>query len=1123
MQFNEVEGFVRLVKTFNSKNTNTQLLLKDNQLLVGSSNGIFKLDLKQNSTSQLFSQQLTGKTRQLLKDKDNQLFIATQSGLWKLDGNFNQLTPVDLSEIELNNSKQIEFNRIYSDNEGILWLSINDEGLYSYHPARNKLMRKRFNIPEQKNTQLIRIVEDDQLMISNRDSSYLSGIDRTINHPVYAYLQTNNEHYLGAKGDIIYIDQDQNEHQITYSKDSTFPNENITGILDDSLGRFWIVSQRSGLNISTFESNQFVSQNNNIAIPLETRVLIRFITKLSTNKIILASRNALYQYNTDTNKLEMLQSFNTQDISINRFTRSQGELFLHSTNDSIYTYNLNSGDFNQLDIPVDNIGCLIRQQQSLLIAQSKGSLYHWKNNQLRTIEISEGLPKGGLNGKMCINHQGHAYFSAFDGLYRYQPQANLINTVKPVTLIQSVELNHQNRLLSTLTNQALTMTAADFPIKFNLASSSYLMTSKNQYQYRFKNKGDQWNQLSSITRQALFDALAPDTYQIEFRSSNNSGIWSDSVEFTLLVKPPIWLTIWAKVGYLILLLAVIYLFYSHKLKISQQRAEELEETVKRRTEALNHEKHIVEDLLSQKNEEFANISHEFRTPLTLILGPLAQVLKTNNNQQELERLNIVQRNGFRLLRMVDQLLNLETFRVKAITQKSPQPVGKKIQLLTDAFADLATEKKIRLETATIEDISFEFTPDAIEKIILNLLSNAVKYTLPGGQISVEAIRTTENEYRIKITDTGIGIPADKLESVFKRYHRVLDKNSEQVTGAGIGLSLVKSLVETHNGCVSIESQLGEGTMVTINLPIISEVETLSIVQHKNDEIIAMELMSLTSQTHQSLPEIQTSSQLIADGKPSVLVIEDNQDMRQYIIGSINGDFQVLSAKDGEEGVNIAINEIPDLIISDVMMPNKDGYQTAHELRSNRVTNHIPIILLTARGDRESRLKGWQKRADEYLTKPFDVEELKIRLNNLLEIRNILKKRFGEYAFHTPPAISPTEVDEKQSSSGLEQERLINQLNKVLETEYADPNTSISSLAIAMAMSERQFFRKLKSILDMTPAEYLRRFRLEKAKVLLEQGLSINSVAFDVGFSSQSYFGKCFKAQFGISPTKFKKR
>lgn len=459
--------------------------------------------------------------------------------------------------------------------------------------------------------------------------------------------------------------------------------------------------------------------------------------------------------------------------------------------------------------------------------------------------------------------------------------------------------------------------------------------------------------------------------------------------------------------------------------------------------------------------------------------------------------------------------------------------------MTEAYQELAKERNIELRIETIETISFEFTPDALEKIILNILSNAIKYTQQNGLVAVSAKRSKDGEYVLRIKDTGIGIAEDKIERVFERFHRVDDDSVNQVNGSGIGLALVKSLVESHNGQIKIESSLSKGTEVIISLPIIKEVESCELNTHRNQEIIAMELMNIDVTTDRNeyddiLPATDSS------GHPTVLIVEDNHDMLRYIVDSIQSIYTPITARNGEEGYQLAIKEVPDLIISDVMMPKMNGYQTTRALRENPITNHIPIVLLTAKGDRTSRLKGWQEKADDYITKPFDIEELRARLSNLINIRNILKRRFSESAFE-PEEKSEQESTKRLSQSNLEDrlhqeesnglssiekntrqlhEKFIETLNTELDKIYMKSDIVVSDVAQRVNMSERQFSRKLVNVIDMTPSEYIRRFRLEKSKNILRQGKSVTYTALEVGFSSQAYFGRCFKAQYRVTPKQF---
>ncbi len=375
-----------------------------------------------------------------------------------------------------------------------------------------------------------------------------------------------------------------------------------------------------------------------------------------------------------------------------------------------------------------------------------------------------------------------------------------------------------------------------------------------------------------------------------------------------------------------------------------------------------------------------------------------------------------------------------------------------------------------------------------------------------------------------VTDTGVGIAADQQLRIFERFERVINEQSEQITGAGIGLALVKEMVETHQGSIEVSSTLGEGAIFTVCLPIIGEVNDAELANNSNDEIIAMELMNLSELNAQHADQ-NVCLTPIEGNQTSVLVIEDNRDMRDYIVDALSDTYSCLAANNGLHGLAIAKEEIPDIVICDVMMPEMDGYETTNALRNNEKTCHIPVILLTARSDRESRLMGWYQKADEYITKPFDVEELLIRINNLLSIRAILRKRFSETAFldcdhKDKNAIDLTKNDPmavvKLGLSNHLDYQILCGINDYLREHCSINDLKVIQIAKHCAMSERQFSRKLKAISDLSPVEYLRRFRLETAAQLLKQGNHVGHVIDCVGFSSQSYFGKCFKAHFGCA-------
>ena len=471
------------------------------------------------------------------------------------------------------------------------------------------------------------------------------------------------------------------------------------------------------------------------------------------------------------------------------------------------------------------------QSFSAMLQDSRGHVWVSSNQGIERIDpvtwqIQQFTHMDGLQGKEFtllsadIDHQGKLYFGGRKGLTRFDPLSIETNAIQPKMHLTGF-LYFNERLTrggsfkgftldQPLTGlDELTLTYKDYVFGFEFAGLHYANPDNNRYAYKMENYDEDWQYTDARYRRATYSNLDPGDYVFKLRGSNNHGLWSEQARtVNIKVLPPPWATPWAYTLYVILSIAALVGFIRYRTAALEKRSKVLEQSVKARTEELADEKNKVEQLLSRKNEEFANVSHEFRTPLTLILGPLGQVLKTGPAEPTNGRLQVVRRNAFRLLRMVDQLLNMETFRVKAITQKAPQAVGRINQTIAEAFKDLAEEKGIAMTLGQVDEVNFEFTVDAMEKIVLNLVSNAIKYTKSGGTIHFEALRQPDDTFKITVRDTGIGIPPDKLDSVFDRFNRVLDENSEQVTGAGIGLALVKSLVDAHQGQITIDSELG---------------------------------------------------------------------------------------------------------------------------------------------------------------------------------------------------------------------------------------------------------------------------------------------------------------------------
>ncbi|MCW8998829.1 MAG: response regulator, partial [Kangiellaceae bacterium] len=721
-------------------------------------------------------------------------------------------------------------------------------------------------------------------------------------------------------------------------------------------------------------------------------------------------------------------------------------------------------------------------------------------------------------------------FVNMSGLTIFNPKQIKKSSSSPTPFITKLFINNQEVTLNRVHNNfkldrdilyvkdiVLNNEQSTFSIDFT--DIQFKTPSKSRFAYKLEGFEEKWNHTTSKYRRATYTDVPGGDYVFKFKVASENGSWSLPRELSIEVLPPLWLTKTAFFIYTLAGIFLIYLLIKWRTKALEVRSLKLEKKIQARTQELSEEKNKVEKLLDKKTDEIANISHEFRTPLSLILGPTKELLDSEPESRVTNKLEIIQRNSNRLLRMVDQLLNLESDKVNAISNKvliSPSDI---IDSCHQAFIPLARSKNISLALLRNDEFATNFTMDGVEKVLTNLLSNAIKYTKQDGEVTIES-RLEDNKWVLSVSDTGVGIENKNHHAVFERFNRVIDSDSEVITGAGIGLALVKQIVENNGGQISLTSELGKGTQVTIAFSSLSIVNVQKSTT-ANESLIHTELSILQA------PELTSfsspSEELSTNGLKKILVVEDNHEMLAFISRCLSPTYNVLTANNGKEGLEKAIAEVPDLIVSDIMMPIMDGIEFLTQTRSSPITDHIPFVLLTAKGDKQSKLEGLNLSADDYVTKPFDKDELNARISNLIKMRESLYQKFSQSISSATTSLDSTVSRENSPSEEAittREHEFIQNLNACLNRCYQDPEVRIAKIASDLALSERQFFRKLKSISDMTPNMYLRQFRLEKACALLAQGMPASSVSLEVGFSSQSYFSKCFRDKYGTSPAKF---
>jgi signal transduction histidine kinase/ligand-binding sensor domain-containing protein/DNA-binding response OmpR family regulator len=736
--------------------------------------------------------------------------------------------------------------------------------------------------------------------------------------------------------------------------------------------------------------------------------------------------------------------------------------------------------------------------------------------QFRTYDVSRGLSTN-LGDGFHKRHSGEIMVGTVKGLVGFFPDSLRDNPhIPPVAITDFKVSNKSLQFDTTISRKRHIMLSHDrnfFSLEF--AALEFTAPERNQYAYIMEGLETDWNYIGT-RRFANYTNVAPGSYVFRVKASNNDGVWNEEgTTLRITIFPPWWQTWWAYSIYALLILGTLYGLRRYEL--SRQR-------LKYNLKLEQVEADKLHELDKMKSRFFANISHEFRTPLTLIKGPIERWLPKMGKPEMKQDFEMTQRNTNRLLRLVNQLLDiprLESGKMKL--QARPENVVELTRQLTMAFESLASVNDIELEfTGPDEPITVYLDREQYEKIITNLLFNALKFTPEGGEVIVNinpslpplnevALRGIE----IKVTDTGIGIPADHVPHIFDRFYQVEDSYAKDSQGSGIGLALTKELVELHHGEISVESEVGQGTEFTIRLPLGKEhltpeeiVESKPPEGYREFEVLDSHIIKVPEEREDSLISKSSGG---SKTPPMLLIVEDNPDMRTYIRELLVQSYEIVEATNGQEGLDKAAEIIPDIIISDVMMPEMDGFQFCEKIKTDERTSHIPVILLTAKSSGESKIEGLETGADDYLIKPFDSTELIIRVKNLIEQRRKLRERFGREITLEPKNIAITSADG----------RFLQKMMDVIEENIEATDFGVEELSDKVGMSRSQLFRKVKALTDQSPFEFIRTVKLKRATVLLENHTgNISEIAYQVGFNNPAYFAECFRKLFGVSPKEF---
>ena len=745
---------------------------------------------------------------------------------------------------------------------------------------------------------------------------------------------------------------------------------------------------------------------------------------------------------------------------------------------------------------------------------------------------------------------GTVWFGGSEGLARYFPLTEaeaenpLTTAIRLVSNIKDQSAVYGGGLPSGDVHPELDYEQNSIRIEF--AVPAFDDINANRFQFKLDGFDESWSSWTDETHKD-YTGLREGDYTFKVRSKDVYGNLGQEARLAFTVNPP-----WHRSGlaYLIYgLAAMLAIWGIVQLSIGQmkKRQDKLEEIISERTaEVVNQRNQLkvqadkLQEMDELKTRFFANISHEFRTPLTLIMG-LIDKLRSRDITSDLEAdYDVMNQNAARLLNLINQLLNLtrlEAGQLKLRATKSN--IASFANRIFYSFGSLGEQKDLTLflngvninEARPQSAISIYYDEEKMEKVIYNLLSNAFKFTPYGGEIHLDIEVTTPEDgdnqplVELRVTNTGPGIPADKIEYVFDRFYQTGSEGTREFEGTGIGLALVKELVELHGGQITLQSEVGRETCFTMQLPFgsghLQENEILDAGTSKDSVGRTSELTVEALQS--TLPVKQEEGEQVQSEMPDVeeavdetvvLIVEDHHDLRGFIRDQIGEKYRVVEAENGRIGHDLALELIPDLIISDVMMPEMDGYQLCDALKTNEKTNHIPIILLTAKAATSDKLEGLETGADDYLLKPFNAEELKLRVRNLIRLRRQMREKFSAEMLIGPSKVVVPSVNQQ----------FLERVTAAVEDHIDDEQFSVEVLAHEIGMSRGQLHRKLRALTNKSTSEFIRFFRLQRAAELIRQDAgNMAEIAYQVGFNSQAYFTRCFQEEFEMSPTEYRKK
>lgn len=1050
--------------------------------------------------------------RSVLSDKNGNLWIGMYGGgvnfVNRMTQRFNYIT----SDLLLPNS--LSYKRVSAINEdknGNLWISTDGGGINYYNIRENTFRKITASTPGAN-------LSDNAILCALYDSEgdlwagTYKGVLNRMKSGTNQFI-----HYFNRPGD-----------------NSTLPEGDLSCIFEDSKKRIW-VGQRSGLSYLDKATNKF-----HIIEPLRWV----HITEIQEGKdcLWIATFNGIYKYSFPTGEVTSL-SKKLNNVFINSFeTDEDGNFWIGTEGLGLWQYSP-KGDSLKIYDSKENLNSavirtvLLRGDDLWLGTNKDIERLSLKTGKTEIYSFSDGVQPGSfLMNSGIVLKSGMLAMGGTEGMNIFDPNSVADNArAIPVTFTdfllfnQSVAIRSEENMDSPLevninSTDRLVLDYDDSVFTIEYLGINFSAPEHVRYAYFLKGVDSKWNHVGQM-RSVTYRNLSPGTYEFMVKASTgdfDNNDFDNVRKLIIKVKPPFWMTWWAYVIYFILLVIVAYLIY--RMTLTRIR-------IRNRINMERFEKEKQKELYQAKMQFFANASHELRNPLTMIKAPLDRLLDIEKDSNKKDLLTLIKRNTNRVIKNVNEVLDIRKIDYGQLTLKVQKgDVVPILHEIADTFEGVIKERHINFRFyANPDKIEGWFNANFVDKIVYNLLSNAFKYVKDYDEIILNTfVEKTDigNLLHIEISDTGVGIDKSHLKKIFDCFYQI-ERNNKDITypGSGIGLYLVKSLVELHKGHVTVESKVNVGTTFKVVIPIDRSVyNRAEISMHRNpEEIQSVSSTVITKDSPVVENENETGSE--AEKQPqkstkrySVLVVDDEADIRNFLAMELGNKYEVETASDGAEAYEKALATIPDIIISDVIMPNMDGIELCSKIKENVATSHIPFILLTAKSSHEDRLEGLDVGADSYIPKPFDIRHVHIRIEKLISNREALKKKFMKKM--TLVSETPTEAAPAIDNDEKIMQKIITYINE----HISDPDIKGETIAAHIGMSRMNLHRKLKALVGLSAGDLIRAIRLDNAsRQLLSTTKSISEISYDLGFSSPSYFYICFVKKYGVSPTEYREK